>query len=117
MTVSRPPSLRVGDEVLIGGAAYTVTGLSGYRAWLADVTGAESSVALADLLRAGVPDDDAGARCAASARAAGQPSRRRGGPGSLVGGPHHRGDHRYPAGGRQRCPAPAGIRPGRSRPP
>ena len=52
MTVSRPPSLRVGDEIVVGGAAHTVTGLSGSRAGLVDVTGAESSVALAELLSA-----------------------------------------------------------------
>jgi putative transposase len=52
MTVSRPPSLRVGDEVLIDGAARMVTGLSGSRVWLVDVTGAESSVAQAELLSA-----------------------------------------------------------------
>jgi putative transposase len=50
MTVSRPPSLRAGDEVLVDGAAHTVTGLSGSRVWLVDVTGAKSSVALAELL-------------------------------------------------------------------
>jgi hypothetical protein len=50
VTVSRPPSLRAGDEILLGGAAQTVTRLSGSRAWLADVTGAESSIALAELL-------------------------------------------------------------------
>ena len=52
MTVSRPPSLRVGDEIVVDGAAHTVTGLSGSRVWLVDVTGAESSVALAELLSA-----------------------------------------------------------------
>src|SRR5207247_4850927 len=31
-------------------AAHTITGLSGSRVWLVDVTGAESSVALAELL-------------------------------------------------------------------
>lgn len=51
MTVSRPPGLRVGDEVCVGGAAYTITGLSGSEARLVDVTGTESSVALAELLR------------------------------------------------------------------
>jgi putative transposase len=50
MTVSRPPSLRAGGEVLVDGAAHTVTGLSGSRVWLVDVTGARSSVALAELL-------------------------------------------------------------------
>jgi putative transposase len=52
VTVSRPPSLRVGDEIVVDGAAHTVTGLSGSRAWLTDVTGAGSSVALAELLSA-----------------------------------------------------------------
>jgi putative transposase len=52
MTVSRPPGLRVGDEVVIGDARYTVAGLSGSHARLVDVTGAESSIALPDLLRA-----------------------------------------------------------------
>jgi putative transposase len=52
VTVSRPPSLRVGDEVEVGGAVHTVTSLSGAAACLADVTGAESSIALAELLSA-----------------------------------------------------------------
>ena len=52
MTVSRPPSLRVGDEIVIDGAAHTVARLTGSRAWLVDVTGAESSVTLAELLSA-----------------------------------------------------------------
>jgi transposase InsO family protein len=52
MTVSRPPTLRVGTEVLVDGAVHTITGLSGSQALLADVTGAESSVALAELLSA-----------------------------------------------------------------
>jgi hypothetical protein len=52
VTVSRPPSLRVGDEVEVGGAVHTVTGLSGSAACLADVTGTESSIALAELLSA-----------------------------------------------------------------
>ena len=46
-------ALRVGDEVEVGGAAHTVTGLSGSQLLgLADVTGAESSMALAELLTA-----------------------------------------------------------------
>src|SRR5439155_26302066 len=49
-TVSRPSALRVGDKVEVGGAVHTVTGLSGSAARLADVTGAESSMALAELL-------------------------------------------------------------------
>ncbi len=49
MTVSRPPALRVGDEVLVDGSAHTVTGLSGAQARLADVTGAGSACSLADL--------------------------------------------------------------------
>ena len=52
MTVSRPAALRVGDEVEVGGAVHTVTGLSGSAARLADVTGEESSMALAELLSA-----------------------------------------------------------------
>ena len=52
MTVSRPRSLRVGDEVEVGGAVHAVTGLSGSMAQLSDVTGAESSIALAELLSA-----------------------------------------------------------------
>lgn len=52
MTVSRPPVLRVGDEVEIGGAVHTVTGLSGSGARLADVTGSETSMTLAELLSA-----------------------------------------------------------------
>ena len=52
MTVSRPPALRVGAEVLVDGAVHTIIGLSGSQALLADVTGAESSVALAELLSA-----------------------------------------------------------------
>jgi putative transposase len=52
VTVSRPLSLRVGDEVEVGGAVLTVTGLSGSAAYLADVTGTASSMALAELLSA-----------------------------------------------------------------
>ena len=52
MTVSRPPALRVGDEVEVGGAVHTVTGLSGSSVRLADVTGAETSLTLAELLSA-----------------------------------------------------------------
>jgi putative transposase len=52
MRVSRPPGLRVGEEIVVDGATYTIMGLSGSQARLVDVTGAESSVALADLLRA-----------------------------------------------------------------
>ncbi len=52
MTVSRPPGLRVGDEVTVDGAAYTIAGLSGAHARLVNVTGVESNIALADLLRA-----------------------------------------------------------------
>jgi putative transposase len=42
----------VGDEIVVGGAAHVVAGLSGSQAWLVDVTGAESSVTLAELLSA-----------------------------------------------------------------
>jgi len=52
VTVSRPPSLRVGDEVEVGGAAHTVTWLSGSAVGLAGVTGAETSMTLAELLTA-----------------------------------------------------------------
>jgi len=52
MSVSRPPELRVGDEIVVDGAAHTVAGLSGSQAHLVDVTGVESHIALADLLRA-----------------------------------------------------------------
>ena len=52
MTVSRPPGLRVGDEVRVDDVGYTVAGLSGSHARLVDVTGAASSIALPDLLRA-----------------------------------------------------------------
>jgi len=52
VTVSRPPLLRVGDEVEVGGAVHTVTGLSGSSARLSDVTGAEASMTLAELLSA-----------------------------------------------------------------
>ena len=52
MTVSRPRPLRVGDEIEVGGAVLTVTGLSGSRARLAGVTGAGSSIVLAELLSA-----------------------------------------------------------------
>lgn len=50
MTVPRPPGLRVGDEILVDGAAHTVTGLSGSHARFVDVTGVESRVVLAELL-------------------------------------------------------------------
>jgi hypothetical protein len=52
MTVSRPPELRVGDEIVVDGATHTVAGLSGSQAQLVDVIGAESRIALADLLGA-----------------------------------------------------------------
>ena len=52
MTVSRPSVLRIGDEVEIGGAVHTVTGLFGSGARLADVTGSETSMTLAELLSA-----------------------------------------------------------------
>ena len=52
MTVSRPPLLRVGNEVEVGGAVHTVTGLSGSSARLSDVTGADASMTLAELLSA-----------------------------------------------------------------
>jgi hypothetical protein len=49
MTVSRPPVLAVDAEVLIGGSAFTVVGLSGTTALLADVTGAVAEYRLVDL--------------------------------------------------------------------
>jgi len=52
VTVSRPPSLRAGDEVEIGGSAHTVTWLSGSAVGLAGVTGAETRMTLAELLTA-----------------------------------------------------------------
>lgn len=52
MTVSRPPELRVGDEIVVDGATHTVAGLSGSQAQLVDVIGTESRIALADLLGA-----------------------------------------------------------------
>jgi len=52
VTVSRPPSLRVGDEVEVGGSAHTVTWLSGSAVGLAGVTGAETRMTLAELLTA-----------------------------------------------------------------
>jgi transposase InsO family protein len=52
VTVSRPSSLRVGDEVEISGSAHTVTWLSGTAVGLAGVTGAETSMTLAELLTA-----------------------------------------------------------------
>ncbi|MGF6885976.1 putative transposase [Nocardia sp. GAS34] len=52
MTVSRPPRLQVGEEIRFEGASYTVVALSGERARLADVTGAERDLALGELLSA-----------------------------------------------------------------
>ncbi len=52
MTVSRPPELRVGDEIVVDGATHTIAGLSGSQAQLVDVIGAESRIAMADLLGA-----------------------------------------------------------------
>jgi hypothetical protein len=49
MTLSRPPLVRTGDEVLVNGSAHTITGLSGARVRLSDVTGAESACLPADL--------------------------------------------------------------------
>jgi hypothetical protein len=49
MTVSRPPVLPVGDEVVVDGSAHTVTSLSGTQVRLADMTGVESACSLADL--------------------------------------------------------------------
>lgn len=52
MTVSRPPELRVGDEIVVDGDTHTVAGLSASQAHLVDVIGAESRIALTDLLGA-----------------------------------------------------------------
>ena len=49
MTVSRPPQLRVGDQVRFRGGMHTVTGLSARLVRLTDVTGGETAVELADL--------------------------------------------------------------------
>lgn len=50
MTVSRPPRLRMGDEVLLNGSTHAVAGVSATQVRLTDVTGAESVWSLADLL-------------------------------------------------------------------
>lgn len=52
MTVSRPAELRVGEEIEVDGAAYTVTGLSGTEVRLVDVAGGERSMGLPELLSA-----------------------------------------------------------------
>ncbi|KAF0964678.1 hypothetical protein MLGJGCBP_02167 [Rhodococcus sp. T7] len=52
MTVSRPAELRVGEEIEVDGAAYTVTALSGTEVRLVDVTGDERRMALPELLSA-----------------------------------------------------------------
>lgn len=52
MTVSRPPELRVGDEVCVDGAVHTITAVSGLEVHLADVTGAEVAVSRAELFTA-----------------------------------------------------------------
>jgi len=52
MTVSRPPELRVGDEVRIDGAVHTITALSGLQVHLVDVTGGEVALSRADLFTA-----------------------------------------------------------------
>jgi putative transposase len=49
MTVSRPPRLRVGDEVLLNGSTHAVGGVSATQVRLTDVTGTESVWSLADL--------------------------------------------------------------------
>jgi hypothetical protein len=50
VTVSRPPVLRVGDEVRLGGQVHVVDGLSDGQVRLLDVAGAASVMALARLL-------------------------------------------------------------------
>ncbi len=52
MTVSRPPELRVGDEVRVDGAVHTITAVSGVGVQLADVTGVRVTWARADLFTA-----------------------------------------------------------------
>lgn len=52
MTVSRPQQLRVGTRIRLDGAAFTVTALSGTSVRLADVTGGERDMGLAELLSA-----------------------------------------------------------------
>jgi putative transposase len=49
MTVSRPPRLRIGDEVLLNGSTHAVAGVSATQIRLTDVTGTESVWSLADL--------------------------------------------------------------------
>lgn len=68
MTVSRPARVNVGDEVLLGGRAHTVVGLSGTSVRLLDVVGQESTIALSDLFT------DAGFMAAGSERAPMPPS-------------------------------------------
>jgi transposase InsO family protein len=50
VTVSRPPVLRVGDEVRLGGRMHVVDGMSDGQVRLFDVTGAASMMSLARLL-------------------------------------------------------------------
>ena len=73
----------------------------------------QSSVAQAESLSApGFRMVTRAPRCAASAGAAGQPSRGHGGPGALVGAPHRGGNHRCPAGGQAGRKAQARVRSG-----
>ncbi|HZM84273.1 MAG TPA: hypothetical protein VFC19_51800 [Candidatus Limnocylindrales bacterium] len=51
MTVSRPPQLRVGEDVLVDGSVYTITGLSAASVQLTDAAGVRSERALAELVR------------------------------------------------------------------
>ncbi|RZU51196.1 Mu transposase-like protein [Krasilnikovia cinnamomea] len=50
MSVSRPPNLHVGDQVLLGGAAHTVIAVSAHEVQLADVTGTEVTLPRARML-------------------------------------------------------------------
>jgi hypothetical protein len=50
--VSRPPQLRVGDEVLLGGGVHTAIALAGLEVVLSDVSGAEVRRGLAELFTA-----------------------------------------------------------------
>lgn len=52
MTVSRPPELRVGDELLVGASAHTVAAVSGQSVVLTDVNGVELRMTLAELFAA-----------------------------------------------------------------
>jgi hypothetical protein len=63
MTVSRPPRLRVGDEVLLNGSTHAVGGVSATQVRLTDVTGTESVWSLADLFSIAASAGVAGGSC------------------------------------------------------